>query len=87
MVKIYRVIRIKLNQLVYENIRISAILLRKLCPSKKHILQSLTYNMAENSWHRYDMKKLRHCQSVTQCIRTVRRVDLQNGDRIATIDM
>jgi len=21
----------------------------------------LTYNMAENSWHRYDMKKLRHC--------------------------
>ena len=23
--------------------------------------QSLTYNMAENSWHRYDMKKLRHC--------------------------
>ena len=24
--------------------------------------------MAENSWHRYDMKKLRHCQSVTLCI-------------------
>jgi len=21
----------------------------------------MTYNMAENSWHRYDMKKLRHC--------------------------
>ena len=27
----------------------------------RDILQSLTYNMAENSWHRYDMKKLRHC--------------------------
>jgi len=34
-VKIYRVIRIKLNQLVQENVRISAILLRKWCPSKK----------------------------------------------------
>jgi len=26
-----------------------------------NISQSLPYKMAENSWHRYDMKKLRHC--------------------------
>ena len=24
-------------------------------------MHSLTYNMAENSWHIYDMKKLSHC--------------------------
>jgi len=38
-VKIYRVIRTKLNQLVYENVRISATLQRKWCPSKKHFAQ------------------------------------------------
>jgi len=38
-VEIYRVIRIKLNQLLSENVRISAILLRKWCPSKKHFAE------------------------------------------------
>jgi len=38
-VKIYRVIRIKLNQLVYENVGISTILQRKWCPSKKHFAE------------------------------------------------
>jgi len=23
--------------------------------------------MAENRWHRYDMKKLRHCRSMYRC--------------------
>jgi len=44
--KICRVIRIKLNQLVEENVRIIAILLRKWCRIR-NISQSLTYNMAE----------------------------------------
>jgi len=30
--------------------------------------QSLTYNMAENSWHRYDMKKLRHCHPMYRAL-------------------
>ena len=37
--KIYRVILIKLNQLVWENVHISTILQRELCPSKKHFAE------------------------------------------------
>jgi len=43
---IYRVIRIKLTQLVYENVRISVIL-KETDVRVRNILQSLTYNMAE----------------------------------------
>ena len=38
-VKIRRIIRMKLNQLVYENVRIIAILLRKWCPNKKRFAE------------------------------------------------
>jgi len=37
--KICRVIRIKLNQLVYKNVRFIAILLRKWCPNKKRFAE------------------------------------------------
>jgi len=33
------------------------------------MLQSLTYNMAKNNWHRYDMKKLRHCHPMFTNVR------------------
>jgi len=42
-------------------IRISAVLLRKWCPSKKHFAELAPTKWRKNSWHRYDMKKLRHC--------------------------
>jgi len=37
--KICHVIRIKLNQLVWENVRIIPILLREWCPNKKHFAE------------------------------------------------
>jgi len=55
-----RVIRIKLDQFVSENVRIIAILLRKRCQNNKHFAELAPKNGGKNSWHRYSMKKLRH---------------------------
>ena len=60
MVKICRVIRIKLNQLVKENVRTIAILLRKwrLLTSEEQIFR----RACPTKWRKTaDTKKLRHC--------------------------
>jgi len=60
MVKICRVIRTKLSQLIYENVRIIAILLRKcrLLTSEQQTFRRACHT----KWRKTaDMKKLRHC--------------------------
>jgi len=60
MVKICRVIRIKLNQLVPENVRTIAILLRKwrLLTSEQQTFR----RACPTKWRKTaDMKKVRHC--------------------------
>jgi len=59
-VKICRLIRIKLNQLVKENVYIITILLRNLESdvTMTNITQSLPHICGKHSWHRYVMKKL-----------------------------
>jgi len=64
-VKICRVIRIKLNQLVYENGRIITILLRKWCKNNKHYTELAPQNGGKTA----AMRKLRHCNL---CIREKR---------------
>jgi len=64
MAKIYRVIQIKLNQLVQENVRIITDLPIKRIKryhSDKNFLDFFAYKMAAKiNWHRYGTK-LRNC--------------------------
>jgi len=60
MAKICRVIQIKLNQLVWENVRTIAILLRKWCLLTSE--QQTFRRSCPTKWQKTaDMKKLRHC--------------------------
>ena len=65
-VKICRIVRIKLNQLVYENVRnvrIITILLRKWYVTITNILSACSWRKKTAGIDRYGMKKLRHCHT------------------------
>ena len=81
--KICRVIRTKLNQLVQENVRIITILLKRWCHRNKHFAELASHQGEKNSWHRYAMKKLRHCHPVYSIYRTVSRAVYNHGHYIS----
>jgi len=52
-------------QLVEENVRISTLLLRTWrLNNKRYFIRSCSTSWRKNIWHRYGMKKLRHCHTI-----------------------